>query len=531
MNKIKKHIIPAILLIFIPFFFSCTNNNDSNVQSRLKNKQIVWSIPDKPHFLDPGLCGYMDGTDVINNMFEGLFRVTKKDNITFGVVKSYSCSEDKKTYIFEFKDDVYWSDGKKVSPKDFEFSWKRVLNPDFQSPRKNLFLSLKNADNIINHSYDISSLGVKALNDHQLKIDLEHPVDHLFKLLSLTPFMPIREDMVDSENLFIKDTKTFISNGPFFLERVSDNYLILKKNIFYNNADKSNVGSVLVKFINDSNTAYIGYKSKNIDIIDNVPLNELQKLYKSDEFISIPYYGMYFYSFNLNLNCLKNKKTRQAISAAIDRDAIIKKIRKSSEKPANEYIHPDFMKNITGSSVIKNSFDLKKAKKLFLESGFDNNNKFPELEILFNSESENKIIAEVVQEMLKNNLNIDVKLHGNEWSIFNNKRKKLEYNGLVKNSYIVESFDPISFLEIFRPGGISYCGYNNEKYNLILNNILNINSADDKNKEILKAAQILDDEMPIIPLFYYSSSSLAQPYIKNYYINYIGYKFLGFIKI
>ncbi|MBP0979858.1 MAG: hypothetical protein J6C55_04385 [Oscillospiraceae bacterium] len=81
----------------------------------------------------------MDGTDIINNTFEGLFRVIQKNKINFGVAKSFSVSKNKKIYIFNLRDDLYWSDQKQLTAKDFEFSWKRILRPNFYSPKKICF--------------------------------------------------------------------------------------------------------------------------------------------------------------------------------------------------------------------------------------------------------------------------------------------------------------------------------------------------------------------------------------------------------
>lgn len=486
-------------------------------------------MPNKPICLDPGLCGPTDGTDIINNTFEGLFRVIEKDIVVPGIAKSYTCSNNGKEYIFTFRNNAYWSDGKKVLPKDFEFAWKRVLNSNTPSPRKNLFLPIKNAKKIIQNQMCSSFLGIKAIDNCRLKLELEYPIDYLCSLLALTPFMPVREDLVDNEGLWAKNPSTAISNGPFYLSSYSNNNISITNNKFYYNNSKTNINKVLVKFINNTDTAYIDYVSNNTDIIDNVPFNEYNKLKRSNEFISVPYYGIYFYSFNLTTDCLKDKKVRQAISKAIDRKVITQKIRRSNEIPANEYIHINFLKSINKNHN-KNLYNLNEAKKLLLDAGYNSKNPFPEIEILYNSENNNKIIAEAIQEMLKKNLNINIKLTGQEWSTFANKRKNLTYNGLAKNSHMYEYFDPTSFLQIFKPNNESYTGYKNNIYNKILDKIL-FSKNEEKENLILHSINILEDDMPIIPLFYYSSSSLIKNYIKNYYINSIGYKYLGAINI
>lgn len=522
----KKYISLFLAIIFLA---GCCNKNNFSIENRLKSHNIIWSIRDKPNSLDPGLCGYMDGTDVINNTFEGLFRVTQEDKVDYGVVKSYTCTDDKKKYIFIFRDDVFWSDGKKVMPKDFEFAWKRNLRFNFPCPRKDLFLPLKNAKDITDQIKDVEDLGVKALSDSVLQVELEYPVNNLFHLFAMTPFMPVRYDVVDDEGHWAKDSKKAISNGPFYLQSFNDYNLILSKNLFYHNFEKSNVHNVIVKFIQDSNTSYIAYVSGNLDIADNLPLNEYKKLNYNKEFLSVPCYGLYFYSFNLQLDFFKSPKVRQAISKAIDRNLIVEKVRKANEEPATDYLPLNFIEEKHFSYSF--DFDINKARQLLLEAGFGSNEQFPTIEIFYNSESDNKIVAEAVKEMLKNNLDIDVNLVGQEWSIFLNKRRNLSYNGLAKNSYIIEDFNPVTFLSIFLPEKGSNTGYDNKKYNLLVNSLLIEKSEDTFDDKMLEAIEILNKDMPILPLFYYRNGSLVKPYINGYSINYVGYKYLGNVKI
>lgn len=519
------------LFLTIIFLVGCCHKNNFSINNRLKSHNIVWSIRDKPNNLDPGLCSHMDGTDIINNTFEGLFRVAKEDKVDFGVVKSYTCTDDKKKYVFIFRDNVFWSDGKKVVPKDFEFAWKRNLRPDFACPRKDLFSPIKNAKDVINQIKDVDDLGVKALSDSVLQVELEYPVNNLFHLFAMTPFMPVRYDVVDDEGHWAKDSKKAISNGPFYLKLFNDYNLVLSKNLVYHSSEKSNVHNVIVKFIQDSNTSYIAYVSGNLDIADNLPLNEYKKLSYNKEFLSVPYYGIYFYSFNLQLDFLKSPKVRQAISKAIDRNLIVEKVRKTNEEPATGYLPLNFIEEKNLNFSYGFDFDVNKARQLLLEAGFCGNKKFPQIEIFYNSESNNKIVAEAVKEMLKNNLDIDVNLVGQEWSIFLSKRRNLRYNGLAKNSYIIDDFNPVTFLSIFLPEKGSNTGYNNKKYNLLVNDLLTKkceNICDDK---MLEAIEILNKDMPILPLFYYCNGSLVKPNIKGYSINYVGYKYLGNVKI
>ena len=508
-----------LLLIAIIFIIAGCHNPTNN----LKITKLSWCIPNNPECLDPGLCGPLDGTDIINNTFEGLFRVSTKDTPTLAAAESYSISKDNKVYIFKIKDDAYWSDGKKLLPIDFEFAWKRVVDSNIPAPKKNLLKPIKNALDIIEGKKDKNTLGVIALNDKYLKVELEYPINYLPHLLSLITFMPVRNDLVDNEGLWAKNPITSISNGPFCLNYLSNTHLILKKNNFYHGSNNSNIDKVTVKFIDDANTAYIEYISNKLDIIDNIPLEEGKRLALDPEFISVPYYGLYFYSFNLTIDCLKDRRVRLAISKSIDRNLLVEKIRKINEVPANQYIPPgltyDFNYNI---------YNPDEARKLFKEAGFNQNNKFPTIEIFFNSENMNKIIAEVIQNMLNKNLGINVSLTGQEWSVFIEKRKHLQYNGLVKNSHFYEYMNPLSFFEMFKSEGESYSGYVNKNFDLLLNKF-NHNQIDTEHMFELKS--IIEEDYPIIPLFFYSSSSLVKKYIKNYMINSIGYKYLGEIII
>ena len=177
----------------------------------------------------------------------------------------------------------------------------------------------------------------------------------------------------------------------------------------------------------------------------------------------------------------------------IDRNLIVEKVRKANEEPATDYLPLNFIEEKNFSYSF--DFDINKARQLLLEAGFGSNEQFPTIEIFYNSESDNKIVAEAVKEMLKNNLDIDVNLVGQEWSIFLNKRRNLSYNGLAKNSYIIEDFNPVTFLSIFLPEKGSNTGYNNKKYNLLVNSLLIEKSEDTFDDKMLEAIEILNKDI------------------------------------
>ena len=208
---------------------------DSELNFTLASDQTLrLNLGADPLTLDPQLNSAADGGHIINNTYEGLMREVDGE-IVPGIAESYTVSEDGLVYTFKLRESK-WSDGQPLTAKDFEFAWKRGVNPETASEYMYLFESanILNAGEIGKGNKSIDELGVKALDDYTLEVTLSTPTEYFLQLVCFPTMMPVREDVVDNDGAWAKDPAKIVSNGPFVLtEYKMGDQLVLSKNSNY----------------------------------------------------------------------------------------------------------------------------------------------------------------------------------------------------------------------------------------------------------------------------------------------------------
>jgi ABC-type oligopeptide transport system substrate-binding subunit len=274
------------------FFFGNTSTDDG---------ELAWNLGSDPKTLDPQLNSASDGGDVLTNLYEGLMREVD-GKLVNGMADSYEVSEDGLVYTFKLKD-AKWSDGEPVTAGDFEFGWKRAMDPATASEYSFIMesASIKGAAEFISGTGTADEVGVKALDDKTLEVTLTAPTEYFLGLTGFYTFMPVREDVVDVEGIWAKDPAKAISNGPFKLsEYKAGDKIVLVKNENYWNADSVKLNTITASMIVEDSTMLTAYQNNELDIIDTMPSAEIAKLQAEDPtFKVLPTIGTYYYIFNL----------------------------------------------------------------------------------------------------------------------------------------------------------------------------------------------------------------------------------------
>lgn len=168
----KKYIL---ILFFI--IISCSKNNTNN--------SLIVNIGPEPKTLDPTYTETYDGSAYIAHTFEGLTSRDKDDKLIPAVAESWDISEDYLTYTFYLRTNAKWSDGKTVTANDFVYAWQRAVDPKVASSVSYQLNPIKNASKIIKGELPLTELGVKAIDDYTLEVNLESPTAYFLDLLSL----------------------------------------------------------------------------------------------------------------------------------------------------------------------------------------------------------------------------------------------------------------------------------------------------------------------------------------------------------
>lgn len=487
--------------------------------------KVTHNLAADPKTIDPALNAAVDGHQVIQSVFEGLFRIDENEKAVPGIAEKYEVSEDGTKYTFHLRD-AKWSDGQPIKASDFVFAWKRVLDPKTAAEYAYQMYYLKNAEKINKGELPIDQLGVKAVDDKTIEVNLEAPTAYFLELLAFPTYMPVREDIVtkDPEGWAL-NMATYIGNGPFKVKDWKhDDVMTLVKNENYYDADKVKLDEIDYVFIVEASTAFSAFQTGEIDYMESVPAEQIEKLKadKDPNFKIFPYLGDYFYCFNVNSEPVNKVQVRKALAYAIDRTQIVEKVTKAGQLPAAGFTPTgipmsdgkDFQKTAGDYGMPKDGSKIEEAKKLLAEAGYPNGQGFPKIELLYNTGEAHKAIAEAIQAMWKENLGIEVELRNEEWKVFQTSRQNKQYT-VARHGWIGDYVDPMTFLDMWvTGGGNNDAGYSNPKYDEQIQ-IAKTTTGEKRDKALLEAEKILMEDMPVMPIYYYTNAVLMRESIKN----------------
>lgn len=263
----------ALLLLVSAVLTGCGSKGTSGDGAGKNIKQeITLNAMSEPPSLDPALASDTTSGWVIDHLFEGLYTKNQKGEPVLGAASDVKVSEDGKTYTFTIRDDAKWSDGDPVTAQDFEYAWKRVLDPKTGSPFAFYMYYIKGAEEYNKGKGSADQVGIKALDDKTLQIELNAPLSYFDKLLTMWTFYPVKKSLVESNPKWAAEAKGYVSNGAYRLTEWKHNSeVVIEKNQHYWNKDTINMEKVTWKMVNDATTYYQMYKTGELDLIATLP--------------------------------------------------------------------------------------------------------------------------------------------------------------------------------------------------------------------------------------------------------------------
>lgn len=426
---------------------------------------LVWNIAVDPQTWDPTLNSAADGGHIIQNLFEGLTRETK-ESIEPAAAESWEITNDGKTYTFKLREGLKWSDGQPVTAKDFEYAWKRACDPAVASEYSFLVTSyLVGGEEFFNGTGSRDEVGVKALDDTTLEVNLKFPVSYFLSLTSFYTYMPVRQDIVEANGEgWEKNPEKCISNGAFKLtEYKTGDHITMVKNENYWDAANVKLAGVKGLMIVEGTTALNGYENGEIQVLDSITIEQIPRLQKEDPNFKItPHIGTYYVNFNVDNEVFDDVNVRKAFSLAIDRKAFVEQVTKGGQTPATGFI-PSGMIYSDGTDIRPlgenglpaNEYGIDpskalvdEAKALLAEAGYPNGQGLPKITFLYNTNENNKKIAEALQGMWKQNLGVDVELLNQDWAVFQEERRGGNYM-MARGGWLGDYGDPMTMLDLF----------------------------------------------------------------------------------
>ncbi|AFQ12923.1 peptide ABC transporter substrate-binding protein [Bacillus pacificus] len=522
MKRKKSHLMVMALVTSL-LLTAC--NNKANKSDREAKKQVLnVTVSEEIPSLDTAKT--MDGTSahVMQNIFEGLYVLDDQDQPIPAVAKSFKRSEDGKKYTFDLRKDAKWSNGDSVTANDFLFAWKRAINPETASQYAYMLFYVKNAKEINKGTVPLAELGVKVINDYKLEVELEQPIPYFLQLLALPIYLPQHESFLKEQGKnYALEPSNLIYNGPFVLEKWKhEQEFQLKKNATYWDEKKVKLDEINFQIVKDTMTAVNLYEAGNLD---RVPINsqfvDKYKGHKELHMSSEPAIAML--RFNEKNSALANKKVRQAISFALNKEDFVAHFINNGAKPATGLVPVGHINEETGKDFRKENgnlslYDVQSAKKIWEEAKKELGVEQVNLEFLTFEQDNAKRMAEYIKGDLEKNLQgLTIQIKQQPFK----QKLQLEQTGdydITMANWGPDYKDPISYLELFTTGNQNNkMNYSNRHYDELIKKAKSDLVLDQKKRweALQEAERILLGDAAVAPLYQMGSAYVQNDYVKG----------------
>ncbi len=474
------------------------------------------SVRANPPTLDWTLATDSISFNILTNLMEGLTQYTADLKAVPAVAKEWKFSEDGKTITYYLRDDVYWSDGVPVTAKDFEYSWKRLLNPKTAAQYAYFLFDIENAAEYNAGTVtDPGKVGVRALSDTVLEVKLKKPVVYFPSITTFMVTYPQREDVVTRHGDNWTDPENIVTNGPYLLKEWQHEYkLVLKANERHFEG-KPPIDTVEVYVVEEPTTALTLYETGELDLVELPPV-AIPHYETHAEYRKLPQLRGYYYGMNVTKPPFDDVRVRRAFAHAIDRSRI-PVILKGGEIPTASWI-PKGM--FAYNPDIGAHFDPEKARRLLAEAGYPGGKGFPRSVALFNSESRNRLIAEFVQDQWKQHLNVDIEFENLEWKVFLS-RLQTDPPQIFRLGWGADFPDPDNFMNLFlSTSGNNRLKWANTRYDALVAQGPTVRDKG-KRQAIYDEAQTLltETDAAMIPLFIQVQNLLMKSRVQGFQMN------------
>lgn len=552
MVKLKR--IISLLLILVMFFTmtSCStpgeskpaaNNEENNevneeasnaaADEQSSKKVLKYSLTADAPTLDPQLMNSIPSATVGYHIYEGLMR-NHIGEILPGMAEKHTISDDGKTYTFYLRD-ALWSDGVAIKAQDYEYAIKRLVDPATASDYSFLVTSLiKNAGDINAGKMPVDELGVKALDEKTLTIELNNPTGYFLSMLSMSQLCPVRQDVVEKYGKdYAADAEKNVYSGPFIVKDWKhEDRIILEKNPNYWNKDEIKLDEVHILTVSDPMTALAMYEEGELDFV-HVPA-EVLKNYE-DQIIYYNDGANDFIKLNMDgTSELENKNLRLALNYALNREDYVLLSSQGLYQPNSRYVLPQVNgveKNYSEEypyEAFPVNGDAEKAKGYLAEAMKELGVSDPlqiELELLTTDQERTRIEAEVLQSQLQTALGITINIRQVPYK----QRLEMESNHefeMVVTGWVPDYPDPMSYLELWPTGSpYNHGSYSSEVYDGFINEALSNTDPKQRMDALFNAEKTLLEDGGIIPLQLRRNAMLLNPKVKGFETYFVGINF------
>jgi len=493
--------------------------------------------------LDIGQMSYLADMRVAYAIWEGLYAMHPEtlDPVP-GVASSHEVNPEKTVYTFHLRPEARWSNGDPVTAHDFVFAWRRIL----QSPGEYTYLHyyINNAETYCmryarREPVDFKTVGLVATDPNTLRVTLANPVTFFLDLMAFPPFFPLHEKSMRSfahvgqDGRVLYDQQftrppSLVTNGPFMLTRWEfKRRLRLEANPHYWDIANVKSRSIDMAIVEDPLTMLRRYEFGKVDWLADIPSeigSELMGMNRPDMH-NFPGFATLFITLNCKPtlaggrpNPMADFRIRQAMAMTIDKKTITHTILRMGEQPATNYIPPGVFAGYQSKPGLP--YDIPAARRLLTDAGFPNGKNFPRLTVIFRADR--PAVRDYVQNIVKQwntNLGIEVALQTLEGKTLRTRVNARDFD-IAPGDWTGDYNDPSTFTDKFRSNSENNdSAWINEQYDRLAHAAASESDPAKRFRLLEQAEQILNEQVPVIPLCHLTNSYLFRDNVKGINLN------------
>ena len=467
--------------------------------------------------MDPGFVNDTASGSFVDQLFSGLIELAPDLTVVPSIAQSWDVLEGGRKYRFHLREEVRWSDGQPVTAADFEFAWKRALDPAIDSPAAKYLFDIRGAAEYNQTGASADSVGVQAVDDHTLIVELEQATGYFLQLLQVSAFFPVPQHAVDSPGSDWTDPAKIITNGPYRPLSWNDEGATLERSPTYHGRYEGNVDEIELIFgEGGEGELYRLYEEDQLDVQFLFSLSpedqDRSRLSHASEYLTVPNLGIFYVGFDVSRPPFDDARVRRAFAHAIDREALAEISLRGYYAPASDSMVPPGLPG--HNPEVATPWDLEAAKCLLNEARYADVSAFPEIECLGSDYSLPGLVSQYLQSQWRENLGVAVEWQQLEWTAY------LERLGdHLPNVWLMgwgaDYPDPDTFLRLATKDLTAQVWSNDQYTNLVESARRSLDHAE-RMQLYEQAQQLLIDEVPVFPLIYFRNHLLIKPWITEY---------------
>ncbi len=476
-----------------------------------------------PSTLDQQLTTTVQEDRVLKDLYEGLVAQDSHGRAVPGAATSWEISPDGLTYTFHMRDNAKWSNGDPVTAGDFEFSFRRLMDPKTAAGYASVFYSIKNSEQIATGHMSVDQLGVKALDDKTLQITLNAPTPYFIELLTHNTGFPVNPKAVKEFGSKFSQPGHMVSNGAYELVSFNPNdKIVMKKNPYYWDAEHVQIDQVNWIPFQDRSSCMRRFEAKEVDICSDVAAEQMDYVKQNlgKWFHQAPLLGIYYIDIKGEPSSkLRDPRVRQAIGMTIDRDFLAQEVWRGTMLPASSMVPPginNYVKDGPQLSYAKEDIlDREdKAKKLLADAGVIPGSL--SIVLRYSTSENHKNTMAAIADMLKD-IGINATLDEVDGTTYFNYLEQKGMFDIARDGWVGDYNDPNSFLSLFTSDSyFNYAQWSNKDYDALMMKSAITADLGERAKILTNAEKILLQDGAAIPLLYYSSTALVADKVKGY---------------